>query len=95
MNESEIEIRAVSQSVCRSVTITLSVGKMSLSAQQHRGIGSLEADCEFLEKMPNGDALLRGRLPRKRPRNPCQLDNCIGVPTSKGLDGEGDAKKRQ
>ena len=43
------------------VTITLSVGKMSLSAQQHRGIGSLEADCEFLEKMPNGDALLVGR----------------------------------
>ena len=40
--------------------------------------------------MPNGEALLRGRLPRQRPRNACQLDNRIGVPSSEGLDGEGE-----
>ena len=40
--------------------------------------------------MPNGEALLRGRRPRKRPRNACQLDNRIGVPSSEGLDGEGE-----
>ena len=44
--------------------------------------------CKFLEKMPNGEALLGGRLPRQRPRNACQLRISLRVPPPKRFDGE-------